>query len=307
MLTSLFRRSTPFNYSLVIMATLTFFFLHVINLPEQESGIFSGIAAVLLVFVSMFFVNFIVKKNNLSRDSGFISFFFLLLMLFQAEVFTDIRLLLSNLFVLLAMRRLLSVTTMKSVREKIFDASLWVFVAALFHFWAITYIVLVFITILFHVSRDYRNWILPFIAFFAAAALFLLYNVAVDANAYNQLRQQVDVDYGFDFFIKQRQNFGLWAYAALAVFFTASMIFTLTSRPLQLQSAYKKTVAWFLVSVVILMLSPFKSLHLLLFTMAPVAVMATAYVEYYFQQTLKAELALWFTTVTALVVFMVQL
>jgi hypothetical protein len=46
---------------------------------------------------------------------------------------------------LLALRRLISLQSMKASKEKIFDASLWVFIASLFHFWSILFIVLIFI------------------------------------------------------------------------------------------------------------------------------------------------------------------
>ena len=69
---------------------------------------------------------------------------------------------------------------MTHTKEKIFGASFWIFLAALFHFWSILYIGLVFISIALHVSRDYKNWIIPFIALFSVTILFFVFNVMND-------------------------------------------------------------------------------------------------------------------------------
>lgn len=308
MLTSLFRRSTPFNYTLVIMATLSFFVIQLLALPDEHTPeIWQAMMAGAILFGSMFVVNFIVKKNGLSRDSGFILFFFLMLLLFFGNAMADLKLLLANFFILLAMRRLVSLTSRKSTREKIFDASLWIFIAATFQFWAISYILLVFISIIFHVSGDYRNWVLPFIAFFGTAAIFGLYCFAIDPTALEGLRAQAAIDTSIDYFVDQKQNIVLSAYAAIALFFVLSMVITLSSRPLQLQSSYKKAIAWFFTGVFVFVISPAKSNELLVFTVAPLALMATAFVEHYFQNTLKAELALWLTALCAIGLFVFQL
>src|SRR3970282_2496096 len=126
--------------------------------------------------------NFVSKKNGLSKNSSYTIFFYLLFLLFFPSILDNINLIFSNLFILLALRRLLSLQSLTASKEKIFDASLWIFVASLFHFWSIIFIVLVFISIMFHVARDYRNWILPFIAFFTAGIIFMLYAAVFDVN-----------------------------------------------------------------------------------------------------------------------------
>lgn len=309
MLTSLFRRSTPFNYSLIIIAILAFFFIHHISIPSgSDSTDFVRISVALtVVFGSFFMLNFILKKNGLSRDSGFGILFYLVLLLFFPSVFSDVRLLVANFFVLLAMRRLISMTSPKSVREKIFDASLWIFIASLFHFWAIAYILMVFVSILFHVSRDYRNWVLPFIAFVGVAAIFGLYATAFDEHAFRNLLAASQLDPSVDYFTRQQENVAISVYAAVALFFLLSMLMTLSNRPLQLQSSFKKIIGWFVIGLAVFVFSPFKSNNLAIFTIAPLAIMATAYVEHFFQDTLKVEIALWLTTLCGIGLFFYQL
>ena len=66
----------------------------------------------------------------------------ILFLLFFPSIWNDFNLLISNFFILLALRRLLSMHSAKAPKEKIFDASLWIFFASFFHFWSILFILL---------------------------------------------------------------------------------------------------------------------------------------------------------------------
>ena len=178
MITSVFRKSTPLNFLLVGILMLFFFLLFLWQDLSWTNSIFLiviKVALFCLLLASVFIANFVAKKNGLSKDSTFTIFFYFLFLLFFPSVLANTNLIVSNFFILLALRRLISLQSLKASKEKIFDASFWIFLAALFHFWSIIFIILVFISILFHVSRDYRNWILPFIAFFVVAIFFLIY------------------------------------------------------------------------------------------------------------------------------------
>lgn len=309
MFTSLFRKSTPLNYALVIIAVAVFFFMYQVEHGSQKEGIAgflvrSGLLAV--IFASFFTANFIVKKNTISRDSAYTIVFYLMFLAFFPSMLNNPNMLLSNFFILLALRRLVSLHSLKASKEKIFDASLWIFVAALFHFWAILFIVLVFISILFHVSRDYRNWILPFIACAAILALFFLYAFAVDPTVVADFIAKMQTNFSIDYFTDQKQNIALSAYAAVALFFTASMVFTLGSRPLQLQSSYKKIIASFFIGVIIFLISPVKSNDLLIFTIAPLSFMATSAIEYK-PPTIKEDIILAIVVACGMFLFFLQL
>ena len=282
MITSLFRKSTFLNYTVLILAVVIFFFLFQINNLETESSAASlveKLAIVVLLFASLFIVNFIVKKNGLSKDSSYTLLFYFLFHLFIPDIFNNFNLLASNFFVLLAMRRLISLHSLKSAKEKVFDASLWIFVAALFHFWSILFIVLVFLSILFHVARDYRNWLLPFIAFFAATISFLMFTLMFDESRIDYVYASSQINLKVDYFTNNFQNLALSLYVMVAVFFLASLFLTLSNRPLLLHTSYKKILLLFLIGIVIFVISPVKSNELILFTAAPLAIMATAHIE----------------------------
>jgi hypothetical protein len=283
MITSLFRKSTPLNYSLVVLLLLFFFFLYQFNdLSWTNSWISFAQKLVLLgvLFASLFIANFIVKKNGLTKNSSYTILFFLLFFLFFPSILDNINLLLSNFFLLLAIRRLISLQTLKAPKEKIFDASLWIFIASLFHFWAILFIFLVYISIIFHASRDYRNWLLPFVAFFTTAVVFVLAALIYDINLINHFLDQRVMNFQIDYFTNNYQNIALSIFVVLASYFVFSMIFTVTSKPMILQASYKKMIFTFLIGIVVFLISPEKSNSMLVFTFLPLSIMATSNIEY---------------------------
>lgn len=309
MITSVFKKSTLLNFSLVVFLILFFDFIYQIqDLAWSNSAVlvFKKTAIGIVILASGLIINFISKRNGLSKDSGYSILFFLLLLLFFPTLYDNINLVFANFFILLALRRLISLQSQKASKEKIFDASLWIFVAAIFHFWCILYLVLVFSSIISHVSGDYRNWLLPFIAFFAIGIIFAMYSLVYNADAISYIINGTETNFSIDYFTNNYQNAALSIYATVALFFVISMLMTLSSRPLLLHASFKKIIIAFLIAVVIYVISTNKSNDLLVFTIAPLAMMATAHIEMP-QQKLNQELALGVLMLCSLFAFFSQL
>lgn len=309
MITSVFKKSTLLNFSLVVFLILFFDFIYQIqDLAWSNSAVlvFKKTAIGIVILASGLITNFISKRNGLSKDSAYSILFFLLLLLFFPTLYDNINLVFANFFILLALRRLISLQSQKASKEKIFDASLWIFVAALFHFWCILYLVLVFISIISHVSGDYRNWLLPFIAFFAIGIIFAMYSLAFNADAIGYITNGVETNFSIDYFTNNYQNAALSIYATIALFFVISMLMTLSSRPLLLHASFKKIIIAFLIAVVIYVISAHKSNDLLVFTIAPLAMMATGHIEMP-QLKLNQELVLGVLMLCSLFAFFSQL
>ncbi|WP_310558521.1 DUF6427 family protein [Flavobacterium sp.] len=309
MITSVFKKSTPLNLILVVILMLVFFFIKIFqDLPWINSGALivkkGGLFFILLG--SIFITNFVAKKNGLSKDSSYTMFFCFLFLLFFPSVFGNINLLLSNFFILLALRRLISLQSLKASKEKIFDASLWIFVAALFHFWSILYIVLVFISIIFHVARDYRNWVLPFIAFFAVGIISVGVSLLFSKNIIGYITENAVINFDSDYFTNTYQNVAFSIYLTVALFFVISMFASLSSKLLFLLSSYKKIIASFFIAIVIFAISANKSNDLLIYTIAPLSIMATSHIEVK-QLQLKQELVLGILILCSLFAFFSQL
>lgn len=309
MITSVFKKSTPLNYSLVVILILVFFFMFQIKDPSWVTSYFLAFQKVsLLCFIlaSFFMINFIVKKNGLSKDNGYAILFYLLFILFFPTIFNNANVIYANFFILLALRRLISLQSLKASKEKIFDAAFWIFVASLFQFWSILFLILVYISIIFHVSRDYRNWVLPFIAFLAVTILFYMTSLIFNFDAVAFIQERAVIDFRIDYFKNNYENAALSIYTAVALFFVTSMLMTLSNRPQIVHSSYKKIVACFFIATFVYIVSPNKSNDLLLFSIAPLTVMATSHIEY-MQQKLNNEIVYYTLIVCSLFTFFSQL
>jgi hypothetical protein len=308
MITSFFRKSTPLNYSTVILGLLFFFFYYQIKHVTGDNSwlnVVSKCALIAALFVSMFITNFIVKKNGLSKDSAYTVLLFFLFLLFFPGILNNTSLLLSNFFILLATRRIISLHSLKASKEKIFDASLWVFIAALFHFWSVLFIVLIFIAILFHVARDYRNWFLPIIAFFSIAILFVGSSLYFNTQWINYLISESTIDLRFDYFTNNNQNIAFSIYATIGLFFLVLLLLSLSNRPLILHPTYKKVISAFVIGIAVFAISPNKSNELLVFTFAPLAMIATSHIETA-QAYWKKEVVLWILVAVSFIAFFKQ-
>ena len=309
MITSVFKKSTPLNLILVVFLMLVFFLLYQfqdLTWSNSAVSILRKAGLFIILLGSIFATNFIAKKNGLSKDSGYTIFFYFLFLLFFPSVFNNVKLVASNLFIILALRRLISLESLKASKEKIFDASLWIFMAAMFHFWSILYIVLVFISIISHVSRDYRNWVLPFIAFFAVGIVFLLFSITFDMSIVELIKTQAETNFELDYFTNDYQNGAFSIYLTIALFFVVSMLASLSSKPLLLHSSFKKIIASFFIGIIIFLISTNKSNDLLLFTFAPLSIMATSHIELK-QLKLKQEIVLFVLILCSLFAYFSQL
>jgi hypothetical protein len=309
MITSLFKKSTPINYAFIFLMLLLFFGVYQFH---QVGSVFSIGFLVKKVFImfaiaaSFFTANFIIKKNGLSKDSTYMILFYLLLLLFFPSIMNNFDLIISNFFIILSLRRLISLQSPKSPKEKIFDASLWIFAASLFHFWSILFLILVFISILFHTARDYRTWFLPLIAFFTSSMIFILIDLALHKNIIANLIANTSRDFEINYFVNKYQNLAISLYATISLYFTFYVVFTISNRPIILHSSYKKIIAAFFIGIAVFLISPNKSNDILIFTFAPLAFMITLFAETP-QSKVKRELTVSIVILSSLFAFFSQL
>lgn len=282
MLATIFSKSSPFNYVLITgLLICCFFVLQLRNPVWAADAIALGgrLGTLLLLIASLFITNFVTKRNGLSKDNTFPFLFFFSFLILFPKTLDNQALVISNFFILLALRRLISLQSLLTPKEKIFDASLWIFTAAIFHFWSILFIILVFVSIILHVSRDFRNWVLPYLAFFTVLIIFLLVALIFDESLIDYVWQRASTSLKFDYFTNKYQNIALSIYASLAVLFAFTQAIAMPGKPLILHASYKKIILAFVIGAVIFIISPFKNNSILIYTFMPLSIMATGYIE----------------------------
>jgi Family of unknown function (DUF6427) len=282
MLASIFSKTRPINYVLLGVGLFLFYGLYLVKdlswandyyLVAQKCGL------IVLLGGSLLLTGFITLRNTLSKTNSYA----LILMLFFWVLFPtalmNSNIVVANFFLLLALRRLISLQSLITPKEKIFDASFWILAASLFHFWCIIYIVLVFISIVFHVARDYRNWLVPFIAFFAVGIIYTMVGLMVGHTFFTNLREQIHPSFNFTYFENIYQNIALALYAPIIALFMVPYIFGISSKPLNLQASHKKILYSFLIGIAIYVLSANKNNSFLAFSFAPLAIMGANFIE----------------------------
>jgi Family of unknown function (DUF6427) len=309
MLASVFNKSKPVNYALIGVGLVSSYFLYLFKDDHWTSDyllVLQKAGLLLLLAGSLFLTNFITRRNTLSKANTYAMFLFLVFLVLFPTTLTNTNIIISNFFLLLALRRLISLQSLITPKEKIFDASFWIFAAAVFHFWSIIYIVLVFISIIFHVYRDYRNWLIPFIAFFAVGVIYIMAGLIAGEGFFKHVLDETHISLDFTYFENRYQNIALAIFSSVAALFVVPYVFSIRKKPLNLQSSHKKILYSFLIGVGIYVLSAGKNNSFLAFTFAPLAIMGANFLESQENIWFK-EIALAIIVVISVLLFVPQL
>ena len=176
MISSIFGQSKPINYIII----LGFLFLFYALLSAGEIAGYKSAETILLhllvlsvLLFSVMVVNFIVKRNQISGTNDFTIFYYALLIILFPDVLRDPNAIFSSFFLLLAMRRLISLKSLKNIKLKLFDATFWIAAGSLFYDWVLLFLVLVYICIYVYEPKNIRNWLVPLLSL--AAAFIMVY------------------------------------------------------------------------------------------------------------------------------------
>ena len=276
MLASLFSKTRPFNYVLTGFFVISAFFLFLFTREKDfftSESLVEESAVFLLLIASFILVNFISLRNALTKNDNYAILLFLIFVLMFPGILENWRIVLSNFFLLLALRRLISLRTLNSPKEKIFDASFWIFFSALFHFWSIAYIVLVFISIIFHSGKDYKNWLIPFISLFCVWILHIFFSLFFFGEYEINFQEMIQMSFDFTGHKTTYENMALASYVSISVLFFASQILDYQNKPLNMQSSYKQIYFSFLLAIGIYALSKNKTNDMLIYSFAPLAIL----------------------------------
>lgn len=186
MLTSFFSKSKPVNYLLVAIFMALFFVGHHFLLIKSKFDLvelFFQTLLLLVFLISMLLVDFISRKNNLTKSNTFNIFLFALFLTTLPSSFLNNEVLISNFLILLALRRIISLKTKKDIQKKIFDAALWIALASCFYFWSILFMGVLFYAVAIYAGTNFKNYIIPFVGMAAVIMLANTYTLLVQ-NAF---------------------------------------------------------------------------------------------------------------------------
>jgi|GEM_PF-457402 len=309
MIQSIFGKTKPINF--IIVLTFLFFFYWLVDFLFIERTfdtgqiLFQFIVLAALMF-SFFILNFIVKRNKMTGVNSFALLFYVLLMVLFPETILDNYAVGCSFFMLLALRRLIAMRSMKNFKLKIFDATLLTMIASICYDWAVLYLFLIFIAIYIYEPKNIRNWIVPL------AGIFVFFMIAY---ALSVLAGETDFllnHYRFDFSLEKSRFMDLAKSSKRVIYVLLICISGLLSFLKLSKVGVGKIVTLrlialsFLIGLVLEVLLSGSEAHPLLLTFFPAVVFLTNYVESIKKPNIK-EIVLMVSIVVPLLVFATDL
>ncbi len=282
MIANFFSKSTPARvfYLMVLLSLYYLMFLVSGNkLLMSLSNLFINISFwfVLVLFLLVF--RFIVKKNKLTLDNLYALFLMVILMGSFGETMFYKNIIFSNLFLLFSFRKIYSLKSQINTKMKLFDAGLWVGVAAVVYSWSGLFLILIYVGLLIYQKGTFKNLCIPLVGFFIP--LFLMYtyffyfdnvdgfmsimelNLSLDFTAYNNLKLLIPVVF--------LSTILLWS-----IIFETPRIVMVSNR---LRQAWKVILSQLLISIIVVVVLPLKNGSEILYLLFPATIIIANYLS----------------------------
>lgn len=236
-----------------IQDTLSYSFLYeyVYNLLLPFPFISVLLAYIIIVLQGLFFNTILVKHKLISSTTLLPMFVYIFVFSSSTQTITPI--LLSNIFVLLALNNLLDCENISKSQDKIFRASALVSIAILFYFLSIYYLLLIILVIIEYKIYYWREWVTAFLGFTLPLILVLIYCFLTDSlmNFVNSFFNDVLTPiFVFDFNSWLSIVFGL---LFILIFSAASFNFFVSMRDNVVAYRTKSSIILYIVLVAFLM------------------------------------------------------
>ncbi len=281
MISSIFGKTKPISNIIVLSFLFLFywavyFFLFPDKISPETILLHTFFLAALLF--SIFVINFIVSRNKLTGANTYTVLIYSLLLLIFPEVIANGKGILCGLFILIATRRLVSIKSLINVKNKIFDATLWIGIASLFYDWALLYLILVLITIWLYKPKNIRNWLVPLVGLFTLFIIVFCVMVVTDNTDFYKNHYVFSFQYKNPIFQDWRNNILLIIYVFGTIFTIFFSFLKLGKTGLGRILSLRLILISFIIGLVVMGLKNFSE-SLIIFTFFPAAVFATNYIE----------------------------
>ena len=303
MITRFFSTSKPIHLVLITFVLLALFAAVRITSGGYEFTLITVIrefGIFLLLFAAVAVFAFFVSKNALTMHNGYKLLFYALLIFILPETILNPQVLLANLFIILALRRLFSLKNNLRVKKKLFDAGFWIGLATVIYFSSLLYFALIFVAILILTVSKLNNWIVPVLGFATVVIITMSYLV-LSGGEFNDLLDFV-----------QPPNYDFSAYNDLKIIISLTVILSFTLWAIFFyaksfkdklkaeRSSHHLVLFTFLISLILVIISPVKDGSEFIFLFPPIAIIMTNYIESLTEKWF-GELFVWLLIITPII------
>jgi len=258
----------------------------------EYAHIFIILGGFITYLASMFALNITVQKNDLTKKSTNAILLYAFLTAIIPNSLTNPTILFSNLFLILGIRSILNLKTGKQIKATILDASLCIGLASLTYFWSITYMMILFLGILYFEPKNYRNWIIPIVG---VMTIYLFVNcfTLLFYDSFFEITSHIDTfSFSFENYFNKYRLFAIGIFAICTVFFTSVYVLKFKRKSKKTKPVLHLTIAQLLVALTIVLIAPEKDTSEMIFMASPLAIIGTTYLELSHNDLVK-EINIW--------------
>ena len=282
MIARFFNTSKPIHSVLIAVFLLIVFFTlraDVIFTDFKLNQLFDEAFKFLIVIGSVFVLDFLVQKNKLTKKNGYEILIFSLLMVTFPKTLLETNIFVANFFILLALRRIISLRSNLRIKKKLFDAAFWICIAALFHFWSILFLALVVAAIFLHSITNVKNWIIPIIGVVTVVLLVVTYSIIFD-NSFGSTNDYIE-SIGFDFSYYKTNNLiiALVILLLLCLWTLGYYVVNLGNKPKSFQPSFVLVLIAFILGLGVIVITPNKNSSELIFAFPALTIIISNYFE----------------------------
>lgn len=282
MLTSFFGKSNPVNFLILGAFIVVGYLLGAISGSSIIITPFSLLNHgffIILSVLSMLLLDFIIRKNHLTKNNTFAILFFTCFLVMLPVIFLQHKILLANAFLLLAFRRIMSLRSDKNSSKKILDASIWTTVASLFYFWSLLFFIPLFIAILQKPNTNYKQILIPFTGFVAVLMINTAYQLMVNDSLLWLVKWQDAISFDFSRYNSASVLVPITVILTFYIWAGIYRVLKLSMVPLKERTNYLLQLYLSITALLVALAGPEKTGAEILFILAPIAIIVTNYIE----------------------------
>ncbi|MDC1371515.1 hypothetical protein N8298_01940 [Flavobacteriaceae bacterium] len=175
MIATFFTKSNPIHY---VFAFIYLFGLFLAHLNYNVFSFLIGAFSLFLLLTSVLLANFIISKNDLNKKNNYslvaICFF---IGLFMEQIFFFDDILIANVFLLLAIRKIYSIRNSININKKVFDASFWILISSVFYIPTLYFFIVLIIALILYSHFNLKNLVVVILAIISATTFLYLLEI----------------------------------------------------------------------------------------------------------------------------------
>ncbi|WNH08596.1 DUF6427 family protein [Thalassobellus suaedae] len=282
MITSIFSKSRPINFIIVFFIVLIAFITARIELIKGTITmvfVFKQLVLFGVCYASILLLNFIVSKNNLSNKNNYEILLFSLFLLAITSSTSHVNVIFSNFFVMLGLRRIISLRSQINVKKKLFDAAFWIAIAALFYFWAILFFVIILISLLLYSETKINHWIIPFTGVITVFLITIGASIILNDNFFELFKSFPEVSYDLSSYNSTQYLVAITLLLSFGIWSSLFYIKSIKQKKKAFRASFNTILFAGVIALVIIILAPKKDGSEFLFAFAPLSIIITNYIE----------------------------